>query len=278
MVRTARSLAGKLLRVLPLTCGESHDRLASCTHGKGRNRTGQGAEAAGNGRNMRKILLIEDDREAAAALRESLRAEGYSVELATDGEAGLERATREYFDLIILDLVPPAKSALEVCRELRQQLILAPILMLGTHSRTIDKVLALKIGADDYITKPFDTQELLARIEAHLRRAPSGGGATGALYQFGAIRVDFRRAEVFRHESPVSLSAREFQLLKYFVEHRGATLSRKELLKEVWGYSGAPTTRTVDVHVFTLRRKLEDDPSQPQFFQTIIKLGYKFLG
>ena len=227
---------------------------------------------------MRNILLIEDDREVAAALRESLRAEGYSVELATDGEAGLERATRDYFDLIILDLVPPGRSALEVCRELRQQLILAPILMLSTRSRTIDKVLALKIGADDYITKPFDTQELLARIEAHLRRAPSGGGAPGALYQFGAIRVDFRRAEVFRHGSPVALSAREFHLIKYFIEHRGATLPRKELLKEVWGYGGAPSTRTVDVHVFTLRRKLEIDPRNPQFIQTIMGVGYKFLG
>ena len=237
-----------------------------------------GRPAAGNGRNMRTILLMEDDREVAAVLRESLCAEGYSVEWVTDGEAGLERATREYFDLIILDLEPRGKSALEVCRELRQQLILAPILMLGTHNRTIDKVLALKIGADDYITKPFDPQELLARIEAHLRRAPSRVGAPGALYQFGAIRVDFRRAEVFRNGAAVSLSAREFQLLKYFVEHRGATLSRTELLKEVWGYSGAPSTRTVDVHVFTLRRKLEADPSQPQFFQTIIRLGYKFLG
>ena len=234
--------------------------------------------AARNGLKMRNILLIEDDREAAAALLESLRAEGYGVELAANGEAGLERATRDYFDLIVLDLVPPGKSALEVCRELRQQLILAPIVMLGARNRTIDKVLALKIGADDYVTKPFDTQELLARIEAHLRRAPGGSGAPGALYQFGAIRVDFRRAEVFRHGTPVSLSAREFQLLRYFVEHRGATLSRKELLKEVWGYSGAPSTRTVDVHVFTLRRKLEADPSQPQFFQTIIRLGYKFLG
>ena len=243
---------------------------------------GEGVEAGrretGNGRRMRKILLIEDDRQVAPALLESLRCEGYIVELAPDGEAGLERATREYFDLIILDLAPPGKSALEVCRELRQQLIAAPILMLSARSQTIDKVLGLKIGADDYVTKPFDTQELLARIEAHLRRAPSRDGAPGAIHQFGAIRVDFRRAEVFRHGTPVALSAREFQLLKYFVEHRGATLSRKELLREVWGYGGAPSTRTVDVHVFTLRRKLEADPSQPQFFQTIIRLGYKFLG
>jgi len=150
--------------------------------------------------------------------------------------------------------------------------------MLSARNRTIDKILGLKIGADDYVTKPFDPQELLARIEAHLRRAPAGNGGAGAIYQFGTIRVDFRRAEVFRQGTPVALSAREFQLLKYFVEHRGATLSRKELLKEVWGYRGAPSTRTVDVHVFTLRRKLEADPSQPQFFQTIIRLGYKFVG
>lgn len=235
-----------------------------------------GRRAAGNGRKMKRVLLIEDDRELAATLQDRLQCEGYSVELAPHGETGLERATHDYFDLIILDLMPSGRSALEICRELRQQLIVAPILMLSARSQTIDKVLGLKIGADDYITKPFDILELLARIEAHLRRAPSG--RPGAIYQFGAIRVDFRRAEVFRHGAPVALSAREFQLLKYFIEHRGATLSRKELLREVWGYGGAPSTRTVDVHVFTLRRKLEADPSQPQFFQTIIKLGYKFLG
>jgi two-component system alkaline phosphatase synthesis response regulator PhoP len=237
-----------------------------------------GRRGAGNGRKMRKILLIEDQPELAATLQDRLQCEGYSVEFAPEGEAGLERATRDYFDLIILDLMPPGKSALEVCRELRQQLITAPILMLSAGSQTIDKVLGLKIGADDYVTKPFDILELLARIEAHLRRAPSGSGRPGAIYQFGPIRVDFRRAEVFRHGTPVALSAREFQLLKYFVEHRGATLSRKELLKEVWGYGGAPSTRTVDVHVFTLRRKLEADPSHPLFFQTIMRLGYKFLG
>jgi two-component system alkaline phosphatase synthesis response regulator PhoP len=226
----------------------------------------------------KKILLIEDEPGLAATLQDRLQCEGYSVEAAQDGEAGLERATRDYFDLIILDLMLPGKSGLEVCRELRQQLITAPILMLSARSQTIDKVLGLKIGADDYVTKPFDMLELLARIEAHLRRAPSGSGRPGAIYQFGPIRVDFRRAEVFRHGSPVALSAREFQLIRYFIEHRGATLSRKELLKEVWGYGGVPSTRTVDVHVFTLRRKLETNPRNPQFIQTIMGLGYKFLG
>jgi two-component system alkaline phosphatase synthesis response regulator PhoP len=226
----------------------------------------------------RRILLIEDEAGLAATLQDRFRGEGYSVEVAPDGEAGLERATHDYFDLIILDIALPGKSGLEVCRELRQQLITAPILMLSARCQTLDKVLALKIGADDYITKPFEMLELLARIEAHLRRAPSGSGRPGAIYQFGPIRVDFRRAEVFRHGSPMALSAREFQLLKYFVEHRGATLSRKELLKEVWGYGGVTSTRTVDVHVFTLRRKLETDPGNPQFIQTIMGLGYKFLG
>jgi two-component system alkaline phosphatase synthesis response regulator PhoP len=226
----------------------------------------------------KKILLIEDESGLAVTLQDRLQGEGYSVEAAADGEAGLERATRDYFDLIILDIMLPGKSGLELCRELRQQLITAPILMLSTRSQTIDKVLGLKIGADDYITKPFDMLELLARIEAHLRRAPSGSGRPGAIYQFGPIRVDFRRAEVFRHGSPVALSAREFQLMKYFIEHRGATLSRKELLKEVWGYGGVPSTRTVDVHVFTLRRKLEADPRHPQFIQTVMGFGYKFLG
>jgi two-component system alkaline phosphatase synthesis response regulator PhoP len=227
---------------------------------------------------MKKILLIEDEPELAATLLERLQGEGYSVEVAPDGEGGLERATRDYFDLIILDITLPGKSGLDVCRELRQQLITAAILMLSARSQTIDKVLGLKIGADDYVTKPFDMLELLARIEAHLRRASSGSGRPGAIYQFGPIRVDLRRGEVFRHESPVALSAREFQLIKYFIEHRGATLSRKELLKEVWGYGGVASTRTVDVHVFTLRRKLEPDPSHPQFIQTIMGSGYKFLG
>lgn len=226
----------------------------------------------------KKILLIEDEPGLAATLQDRLQCEGYSVEAAQDGEAGLERATRDYFDLIILDIMLPGTSGLEVCRELRQQLITAPILMLSGRSQTIDKVLGLKIGADDYVTKPFDMLELLARIEAHLRRAQSGSGRPGAIYQFGPIRVDFRRAEVFRHGAPVALSAREFQLIKYFIEHRGATLSRKELLKEVWGYGGVASTRTVDVHVSTLRRKLETNPSHPQFIQTIMGLGYKFLG
>jgi two-component system alkaline phosphatase synthesis response regulator PhoP len=226
----------------------------------------------------KKILLIEDEPELVLTLQDRLQCEDYSVEVAQNGEEGLERAKCDYFDLIILDVMLPGKSGLDICRDLRQQSITVPILMLSARSQTIDKVLGLKVGADDYITKPFDMLELLARIEAHLRRAPSRTGEPRAIYQFGPIRVDFRRTEVFRHGSPVALSAREYQLIKYFIEHRGATLSRRELLKEVWGYSGVPSTRTVDVHVFSLRQKLESDPRNPQFIQTEVGLGYKFLG
>ena len=172
----------------------------------------------------------------------------------------------------------PGKSGIDVCRDMRQHCITSPILMLTGRTQTIDKVLGLKIGADDYITKPFDMQELLARIEANLRRAPGGDGGTWSNLPVRVRPCGYSRTEVFRDGSPVTLSAREFQLLKYFIEHRGATLSRSELLKDVWGYEGMPSTRTVDVHVFSLRQKLETDPRNPQFIHTIIGLGYKFLG
>ncbi len=227
---------------------------------------------------MTKILLIEDEPALAETLEDRLQCEGYTPEIASDGEKGIERATRDYFDLVILDLTPPVGNGLEICRELRQQQVNAPILMLSVRAETMDKVLGLKIGADDYVTKPFDMRELMARVEALLRRSRNGGGKPGAVYQFGPIRVDLRRAEVFRHGDPVNLSAREFQLVKYFIEHRGAALSRTELLKEVWGYGGVPLTRTVDVHVSMLRRKLETNPSRPQYIQTIMGLGYKFFG
>jgi len=226
----------------------------------------------------KKILLIEDEPGLVLTLQDRLRAEGYIAEAAQDGESGLERAAHDYFDLILLDIMLPGKSGIDVCRDMRQHCITSPILMLTARTQTVDKVLGLKIGADDYITKPFDMQELLARIEANLRRAPGGMAGPGAIHQFGSVRVDIRRTEVFRDGSPVALSAREFQLLKYFIEHRGATLSRAELLRDVWGYEGTPSTRTVDVHVFSLRQKLETDPKNPQFIHTIIGLGYKFLG
>jgi two-component system alkaline phosphatase synthesis response regulator PhoP len=161
---------------------------------------------------------------------------------------------------------------------LRQSGVNTPILMLTARGQVVDKVVGLKLGADDYLTKPFEMIELLARVEALLRRAPAAQSPQSEAYQFGAIKIDFRRAEVERESKKIELSAKEFQLLRYFVEHREATLSRDELLNEVWGYDAMPTTRTVDVHVAWLRQKLEPNPRRPQFILTVHGMGYKFVG
>ncbi|HEX8176187.1 MAG TPA: response regulator transcription factor [Pyrinomonadaceae bacterium] len=228
-----------------------------------------------------KILLVEDDPGLVMALTDLLSAEGYSAETASDGLEGLERASGEAgFDLIILDVMLPGKSGFDVCRDLRQRGVNTPILMLTARGQVIDKVLGLKLGADDYLTKPFEPLELLARIEAILRRRQTeiaSAEAPEATYSFGSVRVDFRSTEVRRGDTRVELSAREFQLLRYFIEQRGATLSRQQLLHEVWGYETAILTRTVDVHVGLLRQKLEDDVKNPRHFLTVRGHGYKFV-
>ena len=223
-----------------------------------------------------KILVVEDETGLAIALRDRLRREGYVVSVVKNGVAGFERATNEKFDLIILDLMLPGKDGLAVCQKLRQMGFDTPILMLTARRQTMDKVAGLRTGADDYVTKPFQMAELLARIESLLRRSTQVTAAVGSHYQFGSVHIDTRRVEVSRDGAPVALSAREFQLLRYFVEHRGATLSREELLREVWGYGVAPSTRTVDVHVAWLRQKLESDPKNPKWILTVVGLGYKF--
>jgi len=223
-----------------------------------------------------RILLVEDEPGLVKTLRDRLHSQGYAVESAHNGEAALELATRDRFDLIILDLMLPGKSGLEVCRELRRRAYTAPILMLTARGQVEDKVLGLKTGADDYLTKPFHIRELLARMEALLRRAQASPGAPAAVYEFGPVRIDLGRTEVLREGKRVILTAKEFLLLRYLLEHQGATLSREELLREVWGYGGSPSTRTVDVHVAWLRQKLEDDPKEPRLILTIHGLGYKF--
>ncbi len=225
----------------------------------------------------RRILLVEDEPGLVLTLSDRLRREGYTVEAAGDGDAGLRRASAEAFDVILLDVMLPGRSGFDVCRDLRQQGVGTPILMLTARGQTVDKVVGLKLGADDYLTKPFEMMELLARVEALLRRAPAAAAPSTA-HQFGSVQVDFRSAEVSRAGKPVTLSAREFQLLRYFIEHRGATVSREELLNEVWGYETTPSTRTVDVHVAWLRQKLEDNPKYPQWILTVHGLGYKFSG
>lgn len=222
------------------------------------------------------ILLVEDEQALRSTLSVRLRGEGFVVDTAADGVEGFEKATTQPFDLIILDIMLPYRSGLDVCRDLRQAGLATPILFLSARHQTTDKVIGLKLGADDYVTKPFKAAELIARIEALLRRVPIRSGH--GVHQFGAIRVDIRRAEVTRNEKPVYLSAREFQLLRYFIERAGSTIPRVELLRSVWGYDTNTLTRTVDMHVASLREKLEENPRHPELIITVAGVGYKFVG
>jgi two-component system, OmpR family, alkaline phosphatase synthesis response regulator PhoP len=224
-----------------------------------------------------RLLLVEDEPGLVMTLTDRLAAEGYEVVSAVDGETGLQRASTEAFDLVLLDGMLPGRDGFDVCRTLRQRNVTTPILMLTARGQVVDRVVGLKLGADDYLVKPFEMAELLARVEALLRRVPPVTAHADA-YQFGDLHVDFRKAEVTRNGAQVELSAREFKLLKYFIEHRGATLSRDELLNEVWGYNAMPSTRTVDVHIAWLRQKLETNPRRPEYIHTIHGLGYKFSG
>lgn len=225
-----------------------------------------------------KILLVEDEEGLILTLTDRLQSEGFDVVSASDGERGFEKALSENFDLIILDVMLPKKNGYDVCRDLRQKGIAKPILMLTAKGETIDKVLGLKLGADDYLTKPFEVIELLARIEALLRRSPSNNQTNSAeVFRFGETAVDFRKAEVYKENEAVELSAMEFKLLQFLIENRGKVHSRNELLDEVWGYDAMPSTRTVDVHIAWLRQKLETNPKHPQFIQTVHGLGYKFV-
>ncbi|MGH9311601.1 MAG: response regulator transcription factor [Vicinamibacterales bacterium] len=226
----------------------------------------------------RRILLVEDEPGLVLTLTDRLQGEGYDVETVRDGAAGLARASEGGFDLVLLDVMLPGMSGFDVCQTLRQRGIDTPVVMLTARGQLVDRVVGLKIGADDYVTKPFEMAELVARIEARLRRTPPAAPAASDGYQFGDVRVDFRRAEVEREGHALELSAREFQLLRYFIEHRGAALSRDELLNEVWGYHAMPSTRTVDVHVAWLRQKIEPNPKRPQFIHTVHGIGYRFTG
>lgn len=222
------------------------------------------------------ILLVEDEQALRSTLSVRLQGEGYVVDTAVDGVEGLEKATNLPFDLIILDVLLPQRSGLDLCRDIRQAGLATPIMFLSARHQTIDKVIGLKLGADDYVSKPFKAVELIARIEALLRRVPVHTG-TG-VFRFGPICVDIRRAEVTKHDKPVYLSAREFQLLRYLIERAGSTIPRAELLHAVWGYKTNTLTRTVDVHVASLREKLEENPKHPELIITTAGVGYKFVG
>jgi two-component system alkaline phosphatase synthesis response regulator PhoP len=231
----------------------------------------------GEVRNAAKILVVEDEPNMVAGLRDNFEFEGYEVITARDGVEGLERALAESPDLVVLDVMMPRMSGLEVCRQLRAKRASIPIIMLTARGQEVDKVVGLEMGADDYVTKPFSIRELLARVRAILRR-------TAALpknldqHSFGDVEVDLHRRRVLRSGKLLDISSKEFELLKYFICHSGETLSRDRLLEDVWGYDNYPSTRTVDTHLVRLRQKLEPDPEQPQYFLTVHGTGYQFVG
>ena len=224
---------------------------------------------------MRRILVVEDDPGIAFGLRVDLQTEGYDVELESDGESALQRAAKETFDLILLDVMLPGKDGFEVCRELRRGGSKTPIILLTAKAQEAEKVMGLELGADDYVTKPFSPRELRARVKAALRRT---GEDESQAYRFGDLEVDFTRCELRRAGKPVELTALEFKLLAAFVHNRGRVLSREQLLDLVWGHDTFVTDRVVDNHVVTLRKKIEPEPSQPRYVLSVRGMGYRFDG
>jgi two-component system alkaline phosphatase synthesis response regulator PhoP len=224
-----------------------------------------------------RVLLVEDEPGLVLALGDRLRAADYELEVAETGPAGLERGRGGRFDAIILDVMLPGLSGFEVCKALRKDGIETPILFLTARGEVRDRIEGLNLGADDYLAKPFDTSELLARIDALLRRAQRGG-VPRSVHDFDDVHVDLDRAVVTRAGEAVELSALEFRLLAYFLAHRGDLLPREELLEKVWGYRRDVVSRTVDQHLASLRRKLEADPAHPRYFVTVHGLGYRFDG
>ena len=225
-----------------------------------------------------RILLVEDEPGLVMTLTDLLSAEGYDVENATDGPSGLSKATQGSFDLLILDVMLPGKSGLEVCRELRQQGKDVAVLMLTAKTQLYDRVVGLKLGADDYLTKPFEPPELLARIEALLRRVKRDKLMPVARYEFGDVQIEFASGEVWKGGKPVNLAAKELELLRYLIDHRGKVVSRDELLEAVWEYQPGVSSRTIDVHVAWVRQKLEDNPQSPRHLHTVRGVGYRFSG
>jgi DNA-binding response OmpR family regulator len=225
-----------------------------------------------------KVLVVEDDEAMAVALRDGFSYEGFEVEVARDGEAGLQLAREVDPDIMILDVMLPKMTGLEVCKTLRGDGADLPIIMLTARGQEIDKVLGLKLGADDYITKPFSFMELMARVEAVLRRCGSGPARRESSLSFADVTIDFDRHEATKGDRSIDLSPREFRLLQFFAEHRGDVVTREQLLDAVWGYDTIPFTRTVDTHVAKLRKKIEDEPSDPRHLITVHRVGYKFVG
>jgi len=226
---------------------------------------------------MPRVLIVEDDEAMSVALRDGFTYEGYDVRVAEDGETGLKLASEGNNDLVILDVMLPKMSGLDICKRIRREGSRVPIIMLTARGQEIDKVLGLKIGADDYVTKPFSFLELMARVSAVLRRC-TGFTDQADAYEFGDVSVDFKKLEARKNGQSIELSPREFKLLRFMIDHRGEILPRERLLDAVWGYEDVPFTRTVDMHIAKLRKKIEDSPQDPTFIVTVHRVGYKFTG
>ncbi len=225
---------------------------------------------------MAKVLIIEDEPNMVLGLKDSCEYEGYEVSVARDGKEGLEKASHEKPDIILLDVMLPLMSGLDVCRTLRTRGIETPILMLTARSEETDKVVGLEVGADDYVTKPFSIKELLARVRAHLRRAAKQVTEIES-FTFGDVELNFKKYTARKAGEVLDLSPREFEILRYLIRHRGEIVTRDQLLDEVWGYDSTPITRTVDNHIAKLRQKIELNPSEPKHIITIHRLGYRFI-
>jgi len=223
-----------------------------------------------------RILLVEDEPGLVLTLSDLLSAEGYSVENAMDGPSGLAKATNERFDLIVLDVMLPGVDGLQVCHELRASGNNVAVLMLTAKTQVPDRVAGLKQGADDYLAKPFEPPELLARIEALLRRVEKQPPTPVSRFRFGEVEVDFEKGDVEKSGKPISLAGKELDLLRYLIDHRGTVVSRNDLLETVWQYQPGVSSRTIDVHVAWLRQKLEDHPQNPRHIYTIRGVGYRF--
>ena len=226
---------------------------------------------------MYRILIVEDEPNMQQGLKDNLEFEGYEVEVASDGAAGLEKIRSDGFHLILLDVMLPKMSGFDVCKAARAEGVRTPIIMLTAKGEEIDKVLGLELGADDYVTKPFSLRELLARIKAVLRRQPAAPARANTRVQIGQLEVDFGGYTATRDETPIGMSHLEFEVLKYLYEHPQQTVSRDQLLADVWGYEDQPTTRTVDNFILKLRQKIEADPSHPHHILTVHGIGYKFI-
>lgn len=225
---------------------------------------------------MKKILIIEDDSAIRIGLKETFTEKGYSVSEADTGNIGFELAQKSNFDLIILDLILPGKDGIEICKDLRSNGVKTPIIMVTSRKEEIDKILGLEIGADDYVTKPFSIRELLARVKALIRRSTYEPGDFEEV-TFADLKINFKNQEMFKGETQLKLSATEYRILHYFIGHESEVISRDKFLDEVWGYDSYPTTRTVDNYILSLRKKIEDDPSNPEHLLTVHKVGYKFV-